>query len=175
MATKPVDGIEGGIADDQIITSGDEHEGESDDRDSDIPLITPDTIITGEPDPGDEPRKRRGRKPGAKYGSYKSKKETTSDITALLVSCHFMLSKLLDVSELEIEEAEAKKVSDAAVRVARLYSDRQLPEKAMAWINLTFACGTVYGPRVVAYKNRKSNEAAKKKGQIIDASTGRVI
>lgn len=81
-----------------------------------------------------------------------------------------MASVIFSVKELEIEPPEAKKISDAVLRINELYSGIVLPEKALAWVQLAIACGTVYGPRMVAYNQRIKKEKAEGKRPItIDA------
>jgi hypothetical protein len=130
-------------------------------RDADddaIPPIDLATVALGEPDGDEQPRKRRGRKPGTRNSSTKASKQASADLTQLLMSTHFMLSVLCKVPELEIEEPEAKRISEAVNRLNELYGGVVIPEKAQAWLNLGIAAGTVYGPRFVAHSVRIKNE-----------------
>lgn len=67
---------------------------------------------------------------------------------------------------LAITEDEAQKMSAAITRVTELYEIRILPEKTMAWINLSVTLASVYGPRIAA----SSLKAKRKKAgpQIVD-------
>jgi hypothetical protein len=67
-----------------------------------------------------------------------------------------MGATLLKVPELELSEAEAKKLNDAATDVMRYYTEVDIPPVVQAWLNLGMVCGTVYGPRFMAVKIRKS-------------------
>lgn len=134
-----------------------------------IPFIEP-TVIHGEPegDPAPSNRKRRGRPTGSKNGTTTKRKETSQDLTAVIFSLHTMAAAFTKIPELELDEAESKKIGDAVSKVNELYGGIILSEKTQAWINLTFAVGAVYGPRAIAYKMRTANEA-KKKPVTIDA------
>jgi hypothetical protein len=69
-----------------------------------------------------------------------------------------MLAAMAKVPELELEKEEAEKLTANALEVAKLYSNIEADPKTIAWINLAFCAGQIYGPRVVAYRIRKSQE-----------------
>jgi hypothetical protein len=63
------------------------------------------------------------------------------------------------VPELVLTHDEAQAIADAAKRVTDLYYESIIPEKALAWIQLSItACG-VYGPRYVAIQQRTKRAA----------------
>ena len=64
----------------------------------------------------------------------------------------------LGVSELSIDDDDAKKMA-AAINDVRQYYDATFVEpKTMAWINLGIAFATVYGTRALAYNMRRKAE-----------------
>lgn len=73
-----------------------------------------------------------------------------------------MLAAATGVAEFEIEDAEAKRMADAAKRVADLY-DTVVSEKTLAWSNLGAAAAMVYGTRIFAYRARRTAENAERK------------
>ena len=102
--------------------------------------------------------KPRGRPAGARNGEGKraTPSKTTQDLTGLLIVLHLGLSKSLKAEELELDEKEAKSLSDSILRLTELY-DIPLPsEKVMAWIMLGKTAGTIYGPRLLAMKLRQT-------------------
>lgn len=70
-----------------------------------------------------------------------------------------MVAAATGISELEIEESEAKKISDAIGRVNEYYGGFVLPEKYMVWGQFTMAMCAVYGPRAIAYSVRLRDES----------------
>jgi hypothetical protein len=97
-------------------------------------------------------RKRRGKQ---------AKKEATSHLTNILIQSHFMLAKILDAEELLLNHDEANNFAQAIERVEALYEKSFISEEASAWIGLTIAAATIYGPRYIAMRarQRKENEA----------------
>lgn len=108
-------------------------------------------------------RKRRsdaGKRHGSrrKNANRKTQAEDAKDLTAVLLSLHMMVSSVTRIEELELSAEEAEQLAVAISRVNELYDGYVIPEKAMAWINLAMAMGTVYGPRVIAYNIRRKRE-----------------
>jgi hypothetical protein len=107
--------------------------------------------------PGGEPR-RRGRPKGSRNAARTTTPPPQSNlienVESLLLSTHFMLSKLLDIDELELDPSEAKRLSDAFKKVAEHYPIGFSP-KRLAWMELSIAAGTVYGPRIVTIYKKK--------------------
>ncbi len=168
MAGKRTNGSEAGIIDAENLNPGAAEPvafpprgdgGES----GGIPTVEPTSIPRG----SDEPKRGRGRPKGSSTGAAASgsaratEKETSQDLTAILLSTHMMLAAFLQVPELELDANEAKRLGDAVARVNKLYGGFMLSEKSMAWINLMMAGGAVYGPRVVAYGVRAKKERKK--------------
>jgi hypothetical protein len=82
-----------------------------------------------------------------------------------------MLSVIMKTPELEIDQGEAKRLSDATIKLNELYGGFMVSEKTMAWIELMMVGGAVYGPRYVAYIARgKKERAERKEPQTINAS-----
>lgn len=79
-----------------------------------------------------------------------------------------MLAALVKVPELEIDSADAKRIAQAWNNVQTEYSFAALDPKTTAWTNLIFACGAVYGPRIMAAKIRRAME--KQSGDTVTVS-----
>lgn len=73
-----------------------------------------------------------------------------------------MGSVLLKTPELEITEGEAKKLGDAASAVMAYYTDAEIPEEVILWSNLIMSAGSIYGPRIIAYKIRNARNVTPK-------------
>lgn len=105
---------------------------------------------------GDHQPRRRGRP----RGSVNKKEEAVSNLTALLkierllaTGC-FFLGNIASAPELYITEAEAAEVGEALKELSKHYPIG-MSEKTIAWVNLSFAVGGVFGPKIVAvYKRR---------------------
>lgn len=118
---------------------------------------------SGEPD-----RPRRGRPRGPNYkprtttGSAPEK--TSPDLKGLdglILSAHLMCAKILSVPELELDEAESKRLADSLKEVAKHYSVIMDP-KRIAWWEFATTAGGIYGPRVVAiWKNTERKPKGK--------------
>jgi hypothetical protein len=121
----------------------------------------PGTVAGSAPNGTDEGERKRGRP---------RKKEAAEDLTALLLSLHMMLAAWTKTPELTLEPEEAEKLGKAIDRVQRLYNRAILSEETSAWVNLIFACGTIYGPRYVALRNQK-----KRKPSIVDIPSPRTV
>ncbi len=166
MAGKRTNGSEAGFAgdqnpDDELPIVGTSGEPDSSDG---IPIIEPATIIGSSS--GDGAPRGRGRPRGSRTASSPSKskpKEGKQDLTIILLGLHSMAAAFTKVEELELSEKEAKLLSDNIAAVNELYGGIVVPEKVQAWLNLTFAAGSVYGPRIVAHKLRMKKEAEQKK------------
>jgi|HubBroStandDraft_5_1064220.scaffolds.fasta_scaffold31237_3 hypothetical protein len=100
---------------------------------------------------GNSPRKR-GRPAGSKNGPRLAEKTPQSNLIAnfesLLLSVHLMGAKILEIPELELDDEEAKRLSDSLKKVAEFYPVGISP-KRMAIAELCMAAGSIYGPRVV--------------------------
>lgn len=66
-----------------------------------------------------------------------------------------MGAAFLGVSELSIDEDDAKKLAAAINDVRQFYDASFVDPKTMAWINLGIAAATVYGTRAMAYNLRR--------------------
>jgi hypothetical protein len=75
----------------------------------------------------------------------------------MLLGCHSMLAMWTSSPEMELDEKEAKELSNAIQRVSKFYTQTVDPKK-LAWANLIFVAGGIYGTRYAAISNRKSKE-----------------
>jgi hypothetical protein len=127
-----------------------------------FPLIDPLDIpaSAGSGDDGgasDQPRKRRGRKPG---GHNRTKEaEAVQNLSSLLkiekilVASAFFLSNIAASPELVMEPEQAKDIREAIEELARLYPIG-ISEKKVAWTNFIFAVGGWAGPGLIAIYKR---------------------
>lgn len=183
MVRKSATGIANGITEPEGAGNGtanpnDGNSGESSESDSTIigsdnGAINPGDIISGEPDgsPSGEPKRKRGRPAGSrnKAAGTSTRKETQADLAAAIFGVHLMLSKLIQIQELELDEDESQKLARAVERVNSLYSNFVVPEKVLAWIGLLTVLGAVYGPRIATYNLRKSEEK-RKSPKVVDVT-----
>lgn len=109
-------------------------------------------IASGTNDSSDGTRKRRGRKPGVKYGPRKSKAQET--IEPFLMMAHNWAAVLLKTPEIALAQEEAKQLSDAYTAFCQYHNVPILSAKRMSEINMIAALALVYGPRMIAVKNR---------------------
>jgi len=70
-----------------------------------------------------------------------------------------MLAAITQTPELVLDKDEARKLSDAAAEVARQYAVAFDPKK-VAVVNLFATAGFIYGPRIVAWRQRRKNQKA---------------
>jgi hypothetical protein len=80
-------------------------------------------------------------------------------IKDLLIGIHAFGASISGIEELEIDEAEGKKLGDAVEELSRIYG-KTISPKTMAWTNFAAALGVVYGPRIMAYRVRMEKEQA---------------
>jgi hypothetical protein len=172
MVRQRVNGVEGGTGGSEEsnnvvvldATSVIDDSGASDD--TGIPTVEPSEIII-EAEPDRSPK--RGRPRGSKSTSTKqSTKEVSQDLTGLLLSVHFMLSKIVKVEELQLDEDEAKKLGEAVARVNKEFGVQIMSPKTAALVNLGIVGAGIYGPRAMAIVNN----AKKKKEQAAQSVTG---
>lgn len=109
-------------------------------------------------DNGNGNGERRTRKPRAAYGSKKRGKEKNQNIEPLITMVHTWGAILLKTPELMLTETESKKLSESYAMFCEHHEVPVLTEKRMSEINLCVAVLSIYGPRLVAVKNRKKNE-----------------
>lgn len=131
-----------------------------------VEFIEPSAIrIDGES--GEQPRRTRdGRIDGRSKQARTTRKTESGDLSGLsikdlLIGIHSMGAALTGMEELEIDDAEAKKLADATTELGKIYGHSISP-KTLAWTNFAAACGVVYGPRIIAYRERVKQEAAKR-------------
>lgn len=109
----------------------------------------------------DQPRKR-GRQKGWRKNQQATVPPSLADIdfASILVGGHSMLAAISGIEELELEKKEADKLTEALRNALKFHPAGISPEK-LAYINLTFAIGEIYGSRAMAYRVRKMAEKAK--------------
>lgn len=133
-----------------------------------IPVIDPASggSNSGESGGGIEPRKRRGRPKGSKNrngnsGRYKTEADnsaTLDTIKNILQGVHLFAAVSLSTPELNLDEAEAEKLTNAIANVAQYY-DVTADPKTLAWWNLACVAGGIYFTRgVTIYNNRKKKK-----------------
>lgn len=106
------------------------------------------------------PTGRKKRKYGKRSGSKRaSEAETPENLTKILLHSHIMLARLLDVQELQLTNEEGTELAEAVQRVNELYDATWISDELSAWINLTIAGVSIYGPRWIAYNIRMKREA----------------
>jgi hypothetical protein len=105
------------------------------------------------------PRKNGGTTQTQAQTSVKSGRAPISEdgLTAIMMAIHLGIATLVKQPELELEEQEARKLSAAAVGVAKHYNI-EASEKALAWTNLAVVGFSTYGPRVFAMRMRWETE-----------------
>lgn len=130
------------------------------------PAIEPKYTISGT----EQPKRGRGRPAGSKNrgtettsgaagtsaGTTKAKEagknlasDSLANLEALLLSIHQMGAAFLSCPELELDEAEAKKLSTSIKNVAKHYPVI-ISEKKLAWADFAVTAGGIYGTRAVA-------------------------
>lgn len=69
-------------------------------------------------------------------------------LEAVLLGVHFGLAKVMNEPCLELDESEARKMSDSLKELAKLYQTVIDPKK-LAWIRFSMVIGGIYAPRVI--------------------------
>lgn len=117
---------------------------------------------------GRERRNKGGRPRGSKTRHRAGRTAEASKIPSslegiegILLSLHMIVASFTGISELELADEEAKKLSHAIGRVAALY-DIRASEQTIAWTNLVVCMGGIYGTRAFAYSLRKKTESESK-------------
>lgn len=62
------------------------------------------------------------------------------------------------VEELEIDEGEGEKLATSAAAVLAHYPNTVISPKTVDIMTLMMALGSVYGPRAIAFRNRRAEE-----------------
>lgn len=166
MVTKRTNGSEagfGGSESDGEVIIGTDGDITNDDRGDGIPIVEPSTIAY-QPDANEQPSKRRGRPAGSRNAKPKATQKTSTDLTSVLVSLHFMAANLCKIPELNMEKEEAKRLAEAVQKVNELYGMPVFSEKQEAWFNLAVVGCSIYGPRIIAHGINKKKDAANKPG-----------
>lgn len=79
-----------------------------------------------------------------------------------ILSLHDLAAGIFEIDELEIDENDAKRLSDAVLEVSK-YHIEQFDPKKVAYFNLATVMAGVYGVRIMAYRKRMEKERAKKR------------
>jgi hypothetical protein len=114
------------------------------------PLVEQSVPAAGEASPAsqDAPAPRRRR----------SKAIDKESVAKQLVDLHAMLARFTGVALIQIEMKEGATLADAIESVAREY-DLEFSGKTGALVQLIFAAGVIYGPRVMLYQAMKKRVA----------------
>lgn len=157
MAGKP-DSIPGNDVGDD--TGNDTATGGSDSTIAGVAVVTPGTGAT---DPTSGIKRGRGRPAGSGGKSSAGKRAETrgekasssavGGIEKILFSLHQMAATF--VPEAEIDREESKLLADSLADVSSFYNQVVDP-KIIAWVGLLGVCGKLYGPRIVAFRIRRS-------------------
>ena len=128
-------------------------------------FIEPSTIRI-DADPDGPKRTRDGRIDGRTKQARATRQTKSSDLDGLsikdlLIGIHAFGASMTGIPELEIDEAEGKKLGDAVTTLSGIYGHTISPKTA-AWVNFAAACGVIYGPRFIAYNERVKAEKASK-------------
>lgn len=105
---------------------------------------------------GSRTRKRRADA-GTARGKRGGKKET-QNIEPLITMVHTWGAILLKTPELMLTADESKKLSDSYAVFCEYHDVPVMTPKRMSEINLIVAIATLYGPRLIATRNRKRAE-----------------
>lgn len=120
---------------------------------------------SGKPD-GRSSRRRRTFTSGTPGETAKEQVHLSSiKLEDVLYSIHLMGAEILKTPELELDKAEAKKLSDAVQEVGKFYALTFDPKK-VAIFNLAIVAGGIYGTRLLAIRNRQSIEKQVKPGPV---------
>ena len=133
-------------------------------REPEFEYIEPSTVRI-DADPDEPKRTRDGRIDGRSKQARQNRQKVSGDLKGLsikdlLIGIHSMGAALTGIEELELDDEEAKKLADATQELGNIYGHSISP-KTMAWTNFAAACGVVYGPRIIAYRERIKQEKAK--------------
>jgi hypothetical protein len=112
---------------------------------------------------GDSTRKQR-RKRGPNKRTTGAKKAQEA-IEPFLLMAHTWAAVFLKTPEIALTTEEAKKLSDAYTNFCEYHDIPILSPKRMSEVNMILALGMVYGPRVIAVRNRIKEEARVKKAR----------
>jgi hypothetical protein len=130
--------------------------------DGDIPTISPFDFEPGDDTrnvSGDDQPRKRGRPFGSrnKPRTEESQKEShlSANLDGLLLSAHFAVAAFLETPELEINQVQAKQYAESLKEVMKHYQTVVDPKK-LAWAQLIFVMGGIYGPMFPAIRDRKS-------------------
>lgn len=124
-------------------------------------------------DSAEAPRvKRKYTKRGSKNGAGKpaGKKASvqaslkTEHISQMVFNIHMMLAAQTEIEELALTQDEAGNLTTAVLEVASHY-DIIADPKIVAWVNLVFVGGAIYGTRAIAYSRRLKAESQKPEPQ----------
>jgi hypothetical protein len=109
-------------------------------------------------DSTDEPRKRRGRKPGTKNRTSTGSKNATETVAPFITMLHQGAAIFLKTPELMLDEKEAKQLSDAYSEFCVHHNVPVLSDKRLSEVNMITAMMMVYAPRIIAIRNRVREE-----------------
>lgn len=101
--------------------------------------------------------KRRGRPKGT--AKSKTNENSLRNIEKALIAIHFIAATRLNIDEIKLEQDDAHTIAEAVADVAKYYNIK-IDGKTGAWLNLTYALGSVYAPMgVLLYMRMKEQKA----------------
>lgn len=104
---------------------------------------------------GEPVRKRRGRKPGSTYAK-KTENISVEGLSGILFSAHMMLAGITRVEEMALDMPEAEQLAQATANMMRHYPNAVISPKTVDTINFIMCCGALYGTRLIAIRNRRT-------------------
>jgi hypothetical protein len=105
--------------------------------------------------------RRRGRPAGSRNAkTAQASKGNIGSLEHIIGSMHFLMARIFDTPELELNDDESRKYAEALAKVSALYDDKFNP-KVVAWMDLLCVTGAIYAPRVIAVNARTKAERSK--------------
>lgn len=88
---------------------------------------------------------------------------------------HAGISGASGIEELALDHKESQLLAESVAEVQSFYGNT-LDPKIVAWVGLIGVAGSIYGPRVAAFKLRKAMEKEQARADKIDAGlTGQTV
>lgn len=126
-------------------------------------------------DDGGQPRKRRGRQPGGTTAGTGTNKRTSAktlqlsvdSLTAVLQGIHVTIAVGLKAPEMELEDTEAKNLSQAVVNVLDQFNIVPDP-KITAVVGLVMTASAIYGPRAYLISERLAAQKKSRRLKVVE-------
>lgn len=107
-------------------------------------------------------RRKRGAGATRKANTSSAPPLSIEPIKNLLLQIHVGLAQATKAPELALYDMEAENLGAAIVHLSAQYGGKIDP-KAEAWLRMTIVAASVYGPRVIAVRNRQAKERAERR------------